>query len=112
MRLADPEAALHDAAAALAQFEALADEAGTEAALSTLGIIELDQGRFKAALESFLASFRLCRGRRDRREAIALYNLGAVHDYLGDYATALDYHLRSWRVSQQGGNALWREVCP
>ena len=106
MRLADPEAALHDAAAALAQFEALGDEAGTEAALSTFGVIALDQGRFKDALESFLAAFRLCRGRGDRREAIALYNLGAVHDYLGDYAAALDYHLRSWRVSQKGDNAL------
>ena len=106
LRLANSEAALKDASEALAQFEALADDEGTEEALTTLGIIESDLGHFTEALSYFLARYQLCRGRGDAREATALGNLGIVHDYLGDYATGLDYHLRGWRVSKGCGDAL------
>lgn len=104
LRLADPVAALEDVSAALALFRALEDEAGTEAALTTFGVIELDRGRFTEALRHFLAAHELCRGRADAREAIALGNLGAIYDYLGDYAAALDCHLRSWSVSRRYGD--------
>ncbi len=46
LRLANPEAALKDAAAALAQFETLGDDEGREAVLSTFGIIEVDRGHY------------------------------------------------------------------
>ena len=106
LRLADPVAALEDVSAALALFRALEDEVGTEAALTTFGVIELDRGRFTEALRHFLAAHELCRGRDDTREAIALGNLGAIYDLLGDYAAALDYHLRSWSVSRRHDNGI------
>jgi len=111
LRLANPEAALKDASEALAQFQALADQEGTEDAFTTFGVIELDRGHFTEALSHFLAAHRLCKGRGDKREAVALGNLGVVHDYLGDYAISLDYHRRSWSVSKRcGDNALGEKV--
>lgn len=110
LRLAKPEAALRDAYAALAHSEALGDEEATEEALSTLGIIELDLSHFTKALGYFLAKYRLCSGRGDKREAVALCNLGVVYDYLGDYATSLDYHLRGWSISKGCGNTLGEKV--
>ena len=104
LRLADPVAALEDVSAALTLFRALEDEAGIEAALATFGVIELDRGRFTEALRYFLDAHELCKGRADTREAIALGNLGAIYDLLGDYAAALDYHLRSWSVSRRRGD--------
>lgn len=110
LRLCDPEAALEDALAALAAFAALDDEVGREAVLSTFGIIEVDRGHYPEALEHFLASHRLCRGRGDKREAVALSNLGVVYDYLGDYTASLDLHLRSWRISKEGNNPLGEKI--
>lgn len=110
LRLANPEAARNDASEALAQFEALGDEEGTEDALTTLGLIELNLGHFTEALGYFLASYGLCRGRGDKREAVALGNLGVIYDYLGDYATSLDLHLRSWSVSKGCNNVLGEKV--
>lgn len=104
LRLADPVAALEDVSAALALFRALEDEVGIGAALTTFGIIELDRGHFEEALRHFLAAHNLCEGRADTREAIALGNLGAIYDLLGDYAAALDCHLRSWSVSRRHGD--------
>jgi len=110
LRLANPEAALKDAAAALAQFEALGDDEGREGVLSTFGIIEVDRGHYPEALAHFLASHRLCGGRGDKREAVALSNLGVVYDHLGDYSASLDLHLRSWRITKEGNNLLGEKI--
>ncbi len=110
LRLCDPEAALKDATAALALYEASEDEAGAEAVLSTFGIIEVDRGHYPAALKHFLASHGLCQGRGDKREAIALSNLGVVYDHLGDYTASLDLHLRSWRITKEGDNPLGEKI--
>ncbi len=110
LRLANPEAALKDAAAALAQFEALGDDEGREGVLSTFGIIEVDRGHYPEALAHFLSSHRLCGGRGDKREAVALSNLGVVYDHLGDYSASLDLHLRSWRITKEGNNLLGEKI--
>ncbi len=110
LRLCNPDAALKDASAALKAFAALDDEEGREAVLSTFGIIEMDRSHYPEALEHFLASHRLCQGRGDKREAVALSNLGVVYDYLGDYTASLDLHLRSWHISREGDNPLGEKI--
>ena len=57
------------------------------------------------ALKVFFETQKLCAELNDKQgEAGALNNIGTIYSFIGDYATALDFHLRSLRLFREIGS--------
>ncbi|NWU59890.1 TTC24 protein, partial [Dromas ardeola] len=67
---------------------------------------------FSLAAESFQRALALCGGERDRRgEAAALQNLGAAHNALHSFGTALGWHRRAAALHSALGNRRAQGQC-
>jgi tetratricopeptide (TPR) repeat protein/transcriptional regulator with XRE-family HTH domain len=98
-----PEAILINTSARLAAGQQ-GDRAADAAALNSLAVIDLQQGRFQQAAERFLEARDLFRRAGDRRgEAMALGNLGAIHGELGRYQEAIGFFEQALNAHREIG---------
>ncbi len=75
---------------------------GRALALSTLGNLYSNQGRYQAAIDAYSLAIRLCEGFQDTKAAAALWtNLGMVYTTLNDYPQALSAYRRAQVLREQ-----------
>jgi len=72
---------------------------------NSLGLLQVYQGEYENATESFGEALRL-----DRENAVVLQNIAVLHDvYLGDPVKAMRYYLRSLASRQAAGDSRNQE---
>jgi signal transduction histidine kinase len=75
---------------------------GRALALSTLGNLYGNQGRYQAAIDAYSLAIRLCEGFQDFKASAALWtNLGTVYSTLNDYPQALAAYRRAQVLREQ-----------
>jgi DNA-binding SARP family transcriptional activator/tetratricopeptide (TPR) repeat protein len=83
------------------------DQATEALALSGLGFVHWQQGRYQQAVDHHQQALTICRETGDRIvEALALDHLGLVYGQQGDYQQAVDHHQQALTICRETGERI------